>query len=181
MLELVVKLQSKGGVPLSLTYQHGREYNVKLKVFLMAVIGDTEGHDTLCGWYNSPTLQVQRVCFPRNIPTMECDNAFYLWQHVLSDDVHALIQPDDHVGLKAISQHHVCNAFYNPKLIHGMTPGEPLQVVNLGLFKYRLEGFFICVGMNPKCKAPCKILMQSDSIAQQMGRFLSHQSDCRLP
>jgi hypothetical protein len=81
------------------------------------------------------------------------------------------------------------NAFYNSKLdigryprgIHGMTPGEPLHVVDLGLFKYGLEGFFICLGMNPKSKAPCKILMELDSIARRIGRCLSNQSNRELP
>jgi hypothetical protein len=121
---------------------------------------------------------------------MECDNAFYPWWHVLPDDVQALVKADDHVGLTAISQHHVCNEFYNPKLniglnprgIHGMTPGEPLHVVHLGLFKYGMEGFFICLdGMNPKSKTPCKIMIQLDSMARKIGRFLSHQSDRGLP
>jgi hypothetical protein len=155
----------------------------------MVVIGDTKGHGKLCGWYSSRTLQVQRVRRHCNILTMECDNAFYPWWHVLPDDVHALVQSDDHVGLEAISQHHVCNAFYNPNLniglnprgIHGMTPREPLHVVDLGLFEYGLEGFFICLEMNPKSKAPCKILIHLDSMARQIGRFLSHQSDRRLP
>jgi hypothetical protein len=62
-----------------------------------------------------------------------------------------------------------------------MTPGEPLHVVDLGLFKYRLEAFFICLGMNPKSKAPCKILMELDSMAKRIGHFLSHQSDRQLP
>jgi hypothetical protein len=30
-------------------------------------------------------------------------------------------------------------------------------------------------------KAPCKILMELDSIAGRIGHFLSHQSDCKLP
>ena len=55
-----------------------------------------------------------------------------------------------------------------------MTPGEPLHVVDLVLFKYGLEGFFICLGMNPKSKAPCKVLMELDSMARRIGRYLSH-------
>jgi hypothetical protein len=74
MLESVVELQSKGGV--SFAY-HGKQYNVNLKVFLMVVIGDTEGHDKSCGRYSSHTLQVKRVCRHCDITTMECDNAFY--------------------------------------------------------------------------------------------------------
>ncbi len=48
MLDSVVQLQIKGGVPLSFSY-HGKQYDFNLKVFLMVVIGDTELHDKLCG------------------------------------------------------------------------------------------------------------------------------------
>jgi hypothetical protein len=58
MLASVVKLQSNGGVPFSFTYP-GKRYDVNLKVFLMFIIGDTEGHDKLCGRYNSCALQVK--------------------------------------------------------------------------------------------------------------------------
>jgi hypothetical protein len=62
MLAPVVKLQSKGGVPFSFTYR-GKCYDVNVKVFLMFIIGDTEGHDKLlCGRYNSRALQVKQVC-----------------------------------------------------------------------------------------------------------------------
>ncbi len=188
ILESVVQLQSKGGVPFSFIYR-GKQYNVNLKVFIMVAIGDTEDHDKACGWYNSRALQVKRVCRHCDIPTMECDDAFYPWCHVMPNAVQALVKANDLEGLKVISQHNVRNAFYHPDLnigvnprgIHGMTPGEPLHVVDLGLFKYGLEGFFICLGQNPKSKAPCKILMQLDSMARRVGRFLSHQSDRGLP
>ena len=58
MLASVVRLQSKGGIPFSFSYR-GKPYNVNLKVFLMFIIGDTEGHDKLCGRYNSRALQVK--------------------------------------------------------------------------------------------------------------------------
>ncbi len=182
ILESVVRLQSKGGLPFSFDYK-GKHYDVNLKVFLMVIIGDTEGHDKLCGRYNSRALQVKRVCRHCNIPTMDCDNAFYPWQHVMPDAVHALVVAKDVDGLKAISQHDLKNAFYNPKLdiggnprgIHGMTPCEPLHLVDLGLFKYALEGFYICLGMNLKSKGPSKILMELDSMARRVGRLMSHQ------
>jgi hypothetical protein len=146
MLVSVVKLQRKGGVPFSFTYR-GKQYDVNLKVFLMFIIGDIEGHDELCGRYNSCALQVKRVCRHCDIPTMDCDNAFYPWWHVKPDVVHSLVVSNDLEGLKAMSQHPLKNAFYNSKLnigrnprgIHGTTPGEPLHVVDVGLFKYGLE------------------------------------------
>jgi hypothetical protein len=64
----------------------------------------------------------------------------------MPDAVQSLVKVDDLEGLKAISQRNVRNAFYNPKLnigwnsqgIHRITPGEPLHMVDLGLFKYGL-------------------------------------------
>jgi hypothetical protein len=91
------------------------------------VIGITVSHYKcnvfVGGRYKSLTLQVERVCRHCDIPTTECDNAFYPWWHVFPNDVQALVKAHDHVGLKAISQHHVCNAFYNnPKLNIGLNP-----------------------------------------------------------
>jgi hypothetical protein len=132
MLASVVRLQRKGGVPFSFTYR-GKQYDANLKVFLMFIIGDTKGHDKLCGRYNSRALQAKQI------PTMDCDNAFYPWQHVKPDVVHSLVVSNDLEGLKAMSQHPLKNAFYNSKLdigrnprgIHGMTPGEPLHFIDL--------------------------------------------------
>jgi hypothetical protein len=70
MLASVVNLQSKGGVPFSFTYR-GKHYDVNLKVLLMFIIVHTEGHDKLCGRYNSRTLQVKRLCRHCDIPTMD--------------------------------------------------------------------------------------------------------------
>jgi hypothetical protein len=109
MLASVVKLQSKGGVPFSFTYR-GKRYDVNLKVYLMFIIGDTEGHDKLCGRYNSRALQVKQVCRHCDIPTMDCDNAFYPWRHVKPDAVHSLVVSNDLEGLKAMSQHPLKNS-----------------------------------------------------------------------
>ncbi|WP_288992766.1 hypothetical protein, partial [uncultured Marinobacter sp.] len=59
------------------------------------------------------------------------------WRHVKPDVVHALVVSNDLERLKAISQHHLTNAFYNSKLdigrnprgIHGMTPGASISVI----------------------------------------------------
>ena len=56
-----------------------------------------------------------------------------------------------------------------------MTPCQPLHVVDLGLFKYTLEEFYICLGMNLKSKGPSKILMEVDSMARRVRRLMSHQ------
>jgi hypothetical protein len=58
-----------------------------------------------------------------------------------------LINSNDLESFISIFQHPIINAFYhviclggNPHDIHGMTPGEPLYVLELGLFKIRIKG-----------------------------------------
>ncbi len=79
-------------------------------------LGTLRDIDKLCGRYNGRALQVKRVCRHCNIQPMDCDKAFYPWQHVVPVAVHALVVAKDVEGLKAISQHDQKNAFYNPKL-----------------------------------------------------------------
>jgi hypothetical protein len=108
MLGSVVRLQSKGGVPFSFTY-HGKQYDMNLRVFLMFIIGDTKGHDKLCGHYNSQALQMKQVCRHCDIPTIDCDNAFYPWQHVKPDVVHALVVSND-LSLTGNVKHYFCSS-----------------------------------------------------------------------
>jgi hypothetical protein len=51
ILAPLVQLQQADAMPLPLLY-HGKHYLLKLKFPLLAVLGDTESHDRLCGRYN---------------------------------------------------------------------------------------------------------------------------------
>ena len=90
--------------------------------------------------------------------------------------------------MKAISQHYVRNAFYegiclggHPQNVHGITPGEPLHVVDLGNFKGANLGFMVNLGFNPETKSYPKILVEVDNWTHQIGLALTHQSDRKLP
>ena len=70
----------------------------------------------------------------------------------------------------------------NPRGIHGITPGEPLHVVDLGILKYGLEGLYVALGMNPTHRGnKVKGLAEIDAFARRLGRYLGHQSDQGLP
>ncbi len=112
----------------------------------------------------------------------------YVWQHILPGDISALVEAGDFVGLKNMSQHPIRDAFYagvclggNLRGIHGMTPAEPLHLLELGLFKYTIEGFCVALGYSPTSKSPPKILKDIDTWARAVGRYLGHQSDRGLP
>jgi hypothetical protein len=181
------ELQSKGGLPYKLHYR-GKVHNVFLQCPLLTVLGDTESHDRLCGRYNSRGLGVARLCRHCTIPRDQTDNVDYEWEHILPADVQVHIDAKDKEALQSISQHPIRNAFYvgiclggNIRGIHGMTPGEPLHVLELGLFKIVIEGFFVNLGYNPWSKAYPKILEQLDVWARRIGKALGHQSDRNLP
>jgi hypothetical protein len=56
-----------------------------------------------------------------------------------------------------------------------------LHVLELGLFKIVVKGFFVNIGYNPWSKSYPKILQQLDVWARRIGKALGHQSDRNLP
>jgi hypothetical protein len=80
-----------------------------------------------------------------------------------------VINTNDKEGLKALSQHPIRNAFYkgiclggNKSGLYGMLPGEPLHVLELGLFKRTIKGFYVNLGYKPGLTLYPKILQLLD-------------------
>jgi hypothetical protein len=61
-----------------------------------------------------------------------------------------------------------------------MTPGEPLHVLEPGLFKLVIKEFYIHLGYKRGSKSYPKILELLDVWAQKIGKALGHQRDCNL-
>jgi hypothetical protein len=152
----LVDLQGKeGGLPYQFFYR-GKVYNALLLFPLLAVLGDTKSHDQLCGRYNSRGSGVACLCRHCNIPRSQTNNVDYEWEHIIPELVQSVIGANDKEGLKDLSQHPIRNAFYkgiclggNKRVIHGMSPGEPLHVLELGLFKMMIKGFYVNLGYKP--------------------------------
>ena len=180
------ELQKTGKFPFSFWYRN-IFYRVNLKIFIYFVIGDTEGHDRMTGKYQCRQLMVHRICRHCNIPSDKLDDPSYPWQHTMPKDVQTLVDDGDLEGLQAISQNPINNAFYklccggNMRNIHGMTFGETLHMIDLGLIPMSLEQFFIQLGSNPEKKGTTILLMELDSMARRIGHYLGHQSDRGLP
>jgi hypothetical protein len=62
-----------------------------------------------------------------------------------------------------------------------MSPGEPLHVLELGLFKMMIEGFYVNLGYKPGSKSYPKILQLFDVWTRKIGSALGHQSDQKMP
>jgi hypothetical protein len=165
----LVDLQGKeGGLPHQSFYR-GKVYDALFLFPLLAVLGDTTSHDRLCGRYNSRGSGVASLCRHCNIPRSQTDNVYYGWEHIIPELVQSAIDANDKEGLKALSQHPIQNAFYegtclggNKRGIHGMSPGEPLHVLELGLFKMMIEGFYVSLGYKPGSTLYPKILQLLD-------------------
>jgi hypothetical protein len=167
---------------------HGKVYNALLLFPLLALLGDTKSHDRLCGRYNRRGTSVAQLCRHCNTPCSQTDNVDYDWEHILPEEVQSVIDAKDKEGLKALSQHPIQNAFYdgiclggNTRGIHGISPGEPLHVLKLGLFKMMIKGFYVNLGYKPGSKSYHKMLQLLDVWAQRIGRALGHQNDRKMP
>jgi hypothetical protein len=184
----LVDLQGKeGGLPYQFFYR-GKVYNALLLFPLLVILGDTESHDRLCGQYNSRGSGVAHLCGHCNIPRSQTDNVDYEWEHIIPELFQSAIDANDKEGLKALSQHPIRNAFYeglclggNKRGIHGMSPGEPLHVLELGLFKMMIKGFCVNLGYKPGSTSYPKILQLLDVWARKIGSALGHQSDRKMP
>jgi hypothetical protein len=184
----LVDLQGEeGGLPYQFFYL-GKVYNALLLFPLLAVLGDTESHDRLCGRYNSRASGVARLCRHCNISRSQTNNVDYEWEHILPELVQSVIDANDKEGLKALSQHPIRNTFYegiclggNKRGIHGMPPGEPLHVLKLGLFKMMIKGFYVNLGYKPGSTLYPLILQLLDVWARKIGSALGHQSDRKMP
>ena len=58
----------------------------------MLIIGDTEGHDKLCGSYIKRSANVKRLCRYCNTTYNETDNTVYKFEHNLCGWINCLIE-----------------------------------------------------------------------------------------
>ena len=121
--------QSKDmGLFWDLTYEDETEL-VLLKMPVLFVAGDSEGHDKLCGKYRGANCK--RIC---RYCEFEQEQISFPIQYnkfkMTTKEEVQLIQQSNPEGLKEISQHNIRNAFYdivfcdNRRSIHGACPAE---------------------------------------------------------
>jgi hypothetical protein len=62
-----------------------------------------------------------------------------------------------------------------------MLLGDPLHVLELGLFQMMIEGFYVNLGYKPGSTLYPKILQLLDVWARKIGSALGHQSNRKMP
>ena len=175
-----LRLQEKGFL-WNLHYG-GKDHRVVLHPYVPFIIGDTEGHDRLCGHYTARFAGVQQLCRTCECPTLLTGYSKAKYPHRLPKRIDKLVLGGNMEALKSRSQHYLASGFsgvrfgaHNKRGIFGACPGEMLHLISLGWFKYCLEAFAAQVGPNSFA------LKQYDGLCAELGRRLSRQSDRDIP
>ena len=150
-------------------------HKVVFRPYVPFMVGDTEGHDRLCGHYSARFMEVKQLCQIRECPS-------YLTGFSLPKKVDSLVQRGLTGKLQSLSQDYLKNGFegvrfgmHNKRGIFGACLGEMLHLISLGWFKYCLQAFSAQAG--PKSQA----LKDYDALCAILGCKLSRQSDRDVP
>jgi len=175
-----LRLQNRG-------FKWNLEYNntihkVVFHPYVPFIVGDTEGHDRLCGHYTARFMEVKQLCRICECPSYLTGYSKSKFPHRLPRKVDSLVQRGLTGELQSISQHYLKNGFegvrfgmHNKRGIFGACPGEMLHLISLGWFKYCLQAFSAQAG--PKSQA----LKDYDALCAKLGYTLSRQSDRDVP
>ena len=151
----------------------GKSFPVALHPFIPFIIGDTEGHDALCGHYKSRTSGVAQLCRACECPTMISGYSKARdYAHRNPKIINMLVREKKCPELKAMSQQYLNNAFDNVRLgmhndcgIFGACPGEILHLILIGLFRNVVDSFFIQI-------------TKDSVLAKKYDRLLMDINDC---
>jgi Plavaka transposase len=176
-----LKLQ-RNGFDWMLHY-NGNVHPIVLHPYIPFIIGDTEGHDRLCGHYTARFSTVKQLCRVCECPTLQSGWSKAKYPYRKPSVINKLVKSGDLRGLKDMSQNYLVNGFdqarfgqHNTRGIFGACPGEMLHLISLGWFKYCLEAF--CTQAGGKNSLALK---QYDSLCASIGKRLSRHSDRDLP
>jgi hypothetical protein len=120
---------------------------VSLKIPVMFVIGDTEGHDKLCGRYSS-RKQPTRLCRYCTIPFSETDDPFAKFKYQKCKQIEDLVENGREEELKMMSFHCIKNAWSDVHFcdskrgIFGATLAELLHCLQQGIFEYGIKALY---------------------------------------
>ena len=171
----------KHGFRWNLQY-NGSLHPIVFHPYVPFIIGDTEGHDRLCGHYTARFLQIKQLCRICECPTYLTGYSKSKFPHRLPKKMDALVRKGLTNELQLLSQTYLKNGFahvrfglHNQRGIFGACPGEMLHLISLGWFKYCLQAFSAQAG--PKSNA----LREYDQLCAKLGCKLSRQSDRDVP
>jgi hypothetical protein len=124
--------------------------DVVFKTPLLFVVGDTEGHDKLCGHFLSRTNSaIKSLCRCCNVDTDEIDEPRAPWSYTLATQIAELTEEREEDELNGMSYHLLDKNAFTPiefcdpdRGINGASLPELLHVFQHGLFLYALASIF---------------------------------------
>jgi hypothetical protein len=140
ILGSVKDVQKKTGILWNLKYR-GTYHRVVFKFPLMFVMGDTEGHDKLCGKYLNRTTNVERLCCYCNCKTRDTDDPYVSFTYTKAKHIAAFVKSKNFDRLKSCSYHPLENCFNGIEFcdkergINGASPAESLHYWEHGVEK----------------------------------------------
>ena len=164
-------------------HYNGNIHPIVLHPYIPFIIGDTEGHDRLCGHYTARFSSVKQLCRVCECSTLESGWSKAKYRHQKPAVINKLVKSGDLIGLKDMLQNYPVNGFdqacfglHNARGIFSACPGEMLHLISLGWFKYCLDAFCAQAGGSTSFA-----LKQYDSLCASIGKRLSRHSDRDLP
>lgn len=181
ILESFVELQRTGFV-WDLVYRGKVYHDIEFVIFVPFVKCDTEEADLLCGKYTVRTKNVKHVCRYCHCPTADADNPLAKYPLKTQTEIQSHVNNGRLDRLQSMSQQYIQNAWYDVTFhaanncgIHGATPSEKLHAIQLGIFKYLREIFFVHMGKSSQ------LAENINGLATMYGKLLTRQSERDLP
>ena len=172
----------KNGFRWMLQYM-GKIYPVVLHPYVPFIVGDTEGHDRLCGHYTARFAKIKQLCRACECPTDKTGYSQAKYPHRKPTVIDRLVNGGKLRQLQLMSQNYCFSGFaevrfglHNNRGIFGACPGEMLHLISLGWFKYCLEAFSDQAG-----KPGTVPVKKYDSLCATIGQRLARQSDRDVP
>ena len=169
----VKQIQKEGGIPWKLKFGN-KIVEVKIIPYIQFIIGDTKGHDAMCGRMNSHTDGMKQGCRDCDVPHEQMQNIYHQCRFREISDFQSLSIRE----YKDKSFHPIGNAFSNLEMgdevhgIYGATVAEVLHVFYMGLLKYATTHFI------DSLSAPNVLLL--DQAVTNLIRQLDRQSGKQL-
>jgi hypothetical protein len=161
----------------------GKTYPCVLHPYIPFIVGDTEGHDRLCGHYTARFAKVKQLCRACECPTDKTGYSQAKYSHRKPSVIDRLVNGGKLKQLQLMSQNYLLSGFtdvrfglHNNRGIFGACPGEMLHLISLGWFKYCLEAFSDQAG-----KPGTVPVKKYDSLCATIGQRLARQSDRDVP
>ena len=108
MLSSLTDIQKEGGIPFNLKLKNGSFCKVNLKLYVQFVIGDTKGHDYLCGRKGSYSLGMAQLLRDCDVSPQNADELNHICKYRTIMEVQELKKVDQcHI----ISFNNIKNAF----------------------------------------------------------------------